>query len=573
MRQHQGRKRGIASLRSLLPTVERLQRRHRKWLGGDSLGAATLNVPQRWIDAQFVVPVVLAALLVLAPVAVLPASAEGRIALVIGNSRYAAFGELTNPRNDAADVGAAFGRLGFDVTTVLDGTRVQMHEALQTLARRSLGADVAVVFYAGHGMEMDGVNYLIPVDARLERDTDVEYETVHLDPVLRATEGAALRLVILDACRNNPLAQRMRRSRATRSISRGSFGDLDEQQLLDETLVAYAAAAGTTAADGTARNSPYTAALLAYLEEPLEISALFRRVRRRVLETTDGLQRPHEYQSLLGDHYLSRVRSDSVTAVAEALPQGAVNVGAAPSRPSLRQSQSIDRLLRRANFPVVSVRMSASRSGDLSPDVNSRLEGEVRALLRDRGLEVVEPTSLGLESVVRIEGAVELSDAGDVAGTGLMSSTAAVSLQAIEEASGTVMVASRARSRGAGISQDAAGDKAGIRAVEDALDGFVDDLIGEWSRRVNSQDVVLLSVRGIESFAQITSLMIAIEDGFLETEDMVQRRVDVDQGTALLEWRGRSNASGLARWLSGRQFAEDRVTVVGTSGNVIQIEM
>ena len=232
-------------------------------------------------------------------------SATDRVALVIGNSAYVSVSELPNPKNDAADVGAALGRLGFDVTTVLDADRAAMDEALRTFARRSVGADMALVFYAGHGMEMDGVNYLVPVNARLERDTDVEYETVQLDRVLRVTEGAALRMVILDACRDNPLARSMRRVRATRSISRGSFGDLDEQQLLDETLVAYAAAAGTTAADGFGRNSPYTEALLTYLEEPLEISALFRRVRGHVLETTAGRQRPHEYQSLLGDHYLS----------------------------------------------------------------------------------------------------------------------------------------------------------------------------------------------------------------------------------------------------------------------------
>lgn len=233
-----------------------------------------------------------------------PGAAE-RLALVIGNGAYVAVSELPNPKNDAADVSAALERLGFDVTTLLDGDRAVMDEALRTFARRSVGADVALVFYAGHGMEMDGENYLVPVDARLESDTDVEYETVQLDRVLRATEGAALRMVILDACRDNPLARRMRRVRATRSISRGSFGDLDEQGLLDETLVAYAAAAGTTAADGTGRNSPYTEALLTYLEQPLEISALFRRVRGRVLTSTAGRQRPHEYQSLLGDHYLS----------------------------------------------------------------------------------------------------------------------------------------------------------------------------------------------------------------------------------------------------------------------------
>ena len=231
-------------------------------------------------------------------------SAAGRVALVVGNSDYAAIGALPNPGNDAADVSAALGRLGFDVTAVEDADRVAMNEALRTFTRESVGADVALVFYAGHGLEMDGVNYLVPVDARLERDTDVRFEAVELDDVLAATAGAELRVVILDACRNNPLARSMQRTSTTRNVSRGSFGELDENLLGDETLVAYASAAGTTAADGTGRNSPYTTALLEYLEQPLEIGILFREVRARVLAATEGQQRPHEYASLLEEHYL-----------------------------------------------------------------------------------------------------------------------------------------------------------------------------------------------------------------------------------------------------------------------------
>ena len=190
------------------------------------------------------------------------ALAAGRVALVVGNSAYAAIGALPNPGNDATDVAAALGRLGFDVTTVRDADRVGMSEALRIFTRESAGADVSLVFYAGHGLEMDGVNYLVPVDAQLERDTDVRFEAVVLDDVLAATVGAGLRIVILDACRNNPLARSMQRTGASRNVSRGSFGELDENLLGDETLVAYAAAAGTTAADGTGRNSPYTTALL-----------------------------------------------------------------------------------------------------------------------------------------------------------------------------------------------------------------------------------------------------------------------------------------------------------------------
>ena len=421
----------------------------------------------------------LAAALVLVPVSV---QAEGRIALVIGNGAYSIFGELPNPRNDASDVAAAFSRLGFDVTTVLDGGRAHMQEVLQAFARQSVGTDVALVFYAGHGMEMDGVNYLIPVDARLERDTDVEYETVRLDQVLRATEGAGLRVVILDACRNNPLAQRMRRARATRSISRGSFGDLDEQQLLDETLVAYAAAAGTTAADGTGRNSPYTAALLEYLDAPLELSALFRRVRGRVLETTGGAQRPHEYQSLLGDHYLSDARRDTgVNQIAAYSPSAGVSAGVVRSRPPVAFQPASAPL--RTSLPAVSVTMLASSTVSLASGTDARLASEVRAILRGRGVDVVESASVGIAPELRIEGVIELSDAGDVAGTGFMSSNAAVSLQAVEAATGAVLAGSRARSRGAGISADDARDRAGIRAVEEALAALMNDLVAAWSNR------------------------------------------------------------------------------------------
>ena len=245
------------------------------------------------------------------------------MALVVGNSTYDHIGRLPNPENDAVDMAAALERLGFDVTTELDADRVSLTEALRAFTRRSAGADVSVVFYAGHGIEMDGVNYVVPVDARLERDVDVRFETVTLDDLLVSTAGASLRLVVLDACRNNPLARSMQRTAATRTVSGGSFGDLNEDLLGDETLVAYAAAAGTTAADGRGRNSPYTAALLSHLEQPLELSALFRRVRAQVLEATDGEQRPHEYASLIGEHYLSGVPGAAAVAVSATAVDGA----------------------------------------------------------------------------------------------------------------------------------------------------------------------------------------------------------------------------------------------------------
>ena len=250
---------------------------------------------------------------------------------------------------------AALRRLGFEVTTELDADRVELTEALRAFTRRSAGADVSLVFYAGHGIEMDGVNYLVPVDARLERDVDVRFETVTVDDLLVSTTGASLRLVILDACRNNPLARSMQRTAATRTVSGGSFADLNEDLLGDETLVAYAAAAGTTAADGRGRNSPYTAALLSHLETPLEIGLLFRRIRAQVLAATNGAQRPHEYHSLVGEHYLTRTLATGASVTVSA---------AVPADPALADSPRPDRLdIDVTELPIAALRERAE-AGD-----------------------------------------------------------------------------------------------------------------------------------------------------------------------------------------------------------------
>ena len=205
-----------------------------------------------------------------------PAFAEGRVALVVGNGEYASGGMTTlhNPRNDARAVGAAFGRLGFDVTTTLDADVSSFQAALRQFTRRSAGAEVAVVFYSGHGVEVAGTNYLVPVDATPEAlryavEHGRSLDLVSLDDVLGALAGARLRVVILDACRDIPLSLGGRRRNATRSITRigSGLGGLDDDVLRDgETLVAYAAAAGTTAAEGDGPHSPYTDALLNELE-------------------------------------------------------------------------------------------------------------------------------------------------------------------------------------------------------------------------------------------------------------------------------------------------------------------
>ena len=225
-----------------------------------------------------------------------PAHSMQRVALVIGNSAYEHVPMLTNPVNDATDIGAAFERLGFDVTRIENVGQQKFRQALQEFGRAAAVSEVAVIFYAGHGIEVDQRNYLIPVDARLASDRDVEFETVGLDLVMRAVDGASeLRLVILDSCRDNPFAVLMQRAGATRSIGRG----LARVEPVSQTLVAYAAKGGTVASDGVGRNSPYSKALLSQIETPgLELDLMFRRVRDEVLRLTGGRQEPFTYGSL-----------------------------------------------------------------------------------------------------------------------------------------------------------------------------------------------------------------------------------------------------------------------------------
>ena len=225
-----------------------------------------------------------------------PALAAQRVALVIGNAAYTHASALANPINDATDIGVALGRLGFSVTRIENADYSALRRGLLEFQQAASASEMAVVFYAGHGIEVDQRNFLVPVDARLESDRDVDFEAVPLDLVQRTVASASgLRLVILDACRDNPFAAKMRRAGATRSIGRG----LARVEPSGETLIAYAAKEGTVALDGTGRNSPYSKALLAHLEEPgVEVMYMFRKVRDAVLAATGNQQEPFWYGSL-----------------------------------------------------------------------------------------------------------------------------------------------------------------------------------------------------------------------------------------------------------------------------------
>ncbi|MBR0710997.1 caspase family protein [Bradyrhizobium liaoningense] len=229
------------------------------------------------------------------------AHAERRVALVIGNSGYKSVARLANPANDATLVGGMFKKAGFDfVDTRLDLNVVDMRKALREFGSKAREADVAVIYYAGHGIELDGNNYLIPTDAALETDTDVLDEAFPLDRVLFAIEPAKqLRLVILDACRDNPFAKTMKRTVASRAIGRGLA---KVEPTSPNTMIAFAAKAGSTASDGDAKNSPFAEALVGRLPTPgLDLRKAFGFVRDDVLKNTGYKQEPYVYGSLGGD--------------------------------------------------------------------------------------------------------------------------------------------------------------------------------------------------------------------------------------------------------------------------------
>jgi tetratricopeptide (TPR) repeat protein len=240
------------------------------------------------------------------------AANEKRIALVIGNSKYRSVPALPNPDGDAAAIAEALRVVGFqDVRLVNDATRDGLVDALKSFANAADHADWAVIYYAGHGMEMAGENYLVPVDAKLATDRDVPLEAVALDQVMSATEGARkLHLVILDACRDNPFANQIKRTVASRSIGRG----LAEVEPDAGTLVVFAAKHGQVALDGNGAHSPFVTSLIKRIETPrIEIRKLFDLVRDDVMAATDRHQQPFTYGSVPGseDFYFVGTRQDA----------------------------------------------------------------------------------------------------------------------------------------------------------------------------------------------------------------------------------------------------------------------
>jgi uncharacterized caspase-like protein len=245
------------------------------------------------------------------------ASAESRIALVIGNGGYQSMPALANPPNDAGLIAAALREIGFEVLEHTDLDQLAMKRSIQEFGRRleDAGEDTVGLFYfAGHGVQANGVNYLIPIAARIEREPDLEIEAIPLDWVLLQAESARNRMniLVLDACRDNPI------SRSVRSAQRG-FTAVDAPR---GTLIAYATSPGDVALDGTGRTSPYTEALAETIRQPgLVAETAFRTVRVKVMEATGERQVPWENSSLTGAFYFNPTEQTEVAALPAPEPQ------------------------------------------------------------------------------------------------------------------------------------------------------------------------------------------------------------------------------------------------------------
>jgi len=255
------------------------------------------------------------ALLIFALLLAGPALAEKKVALLIGNAGYTGTAaRLPNPANDVNAMQAMLTEAGFEVHAFTDLSRAGMSKALSEFESAALGADIGLVFYSGHGIEVNGTNYLLPIDVTLASDRDVKYEAIVLDDVMEALSGVSkLKLVLLDACRDNPFAGRMKKI-ATRGVATRGLARLEDVATQSNLLVGYATAPGQTASDGDGVNSPYTSALLRHLVQPgLEVESALRAVARDVVDTTKGEQRPYKTGSMIDTVMLGKPASQPET--------------------------------------------------------------------------------------------------------------------------------------------------------------------------------------------------------------------------------------------------------------------
>jgi uncharacterized caspase-like protein len=335
---------------------------------------------------------------------------------------------LPNPVNDAGDIAKALAGVGFEVILGLDLNKQAFDGKVRDFARALEKADVALFFYAGHGLQASGRNHLVPVDAKLQVERDLDFEAISLDFVLKQMEldrDGKTNIVFLDACRDNPLARNLARSMGTRSAAIGQ--GLAQVQTGVGTFIAYSTQPGNVALDGEGRNSPFTAALSKSLSLPdRNLTAVMIEVRKDVLAATGGKQVPWDHSALTGDFYfqlaaapgtlpstLARPDADAVQRRLRELeeelkkksdPQQTANVVAlAQARERLRQSEEANRQDQKRIFDI---QYNSGRNPKPGGGAETAMEiGNIQMQMVRRGLEMKTLR----EEIARLEGALGLS--------------------------------------------------------------------------------------------------------------------------------------------------------------------
>lgn len=293
-----------------------------------------------------------------------------RLALVLGNSKYQAVPELDNPSNDAADLAQALRSVGFEVIEQRDATREAMAKAVRDFSDRLRGADVALFFYAGHGLQMNGENYLLPVDAKIESPADVRFNTINLTDVQLEMEGSGngrANIIILDACRNNPFAEKL--AHGGRAAPTRGLGRIEATG--EGSLIVYSTQPNNVALDGAGRNSPFTSALLKHIATPgLEVRQMISKVRGDVLQATEKRQTPWDSSSLVGDVYLAGPPpAQAPIVVGSAATPSATSSGPAPAAAEQAASTATQ-----ATEPAAPQRAAAPTGAVAAPEIVSECD-------------------------------------------------------------------------------------------------------------------------------------------------------------------------------------------------------
>lgn len=345
----------------------------------------------------------------------MPRDSRKRIALVVGNGQYAS-SPLKNPVNDAHAMAATLRRLGFEVDEQINLGYMPFNEAIEAFGNKLKPGGIGLFYYAGHGMQVQGANYLIPVDATIRTENEVRYKTIDAGLVLAKMESAKsdVNIVVLDACRDNPFA------RSFRSASKG----LAQIDAPTGTIIAYATSPGKTASDGKGKNGAYTEALIQAMESPdLKVEEVFKRVRKLVLDKTNSIQVPWESSSLVGDFRFIRTASsaDSNQQSAQAMNH--------PAPPS-KEAEDLDEIVARAEAEERTKReylerittdlakyekiVTSSKGNELRqvawkalsqkyPEVNRVPQYDVTAFLAQKGLYLEDGHVVTAEQKKRIE--------------------------------------------------------------------------------------------------------------------------------------------------------------------------